>query len=683
MDEHPTSELWIGGLADDLLPAEVKEVLGRYGTAHFVHMGHHPDPNKPLAYAKVTMGSIAEATHAKNALNGVYVDELCNPGEVLLIRFARIGTAAYSSGPTSPSYASPRARPFGRAGSQAEAAHSPRAAPTPTANGGTPARAASSMPSAHSGSSLASSVAGGSAAAPAPAPPLLPPPQRCGSCGAAESATLVLRRCSACKAVAYCTSECQLRDWTARHSGECGTLQGLARLLAAQPAVAATLKDALEAPGSGLGRAVQSLLQARLETPEQFYLPKPSLARYAGFEAVVGGTRLPLNVDRLVDANVLDGLFEEPHSGDVLGPGQGRTNISPSFAGASLLETCCFLRWLYQPDCAVLEEFSAAAAAGGLLGAARLAHQLDARLAHQLDAGSLLEKIGSHLIEAMPAATTAQLIDCLRLADSCELEALADTCIDQLASKLLAELPWPEPLPGQLGGCYAPTLVSLMGRMAASSAGVQETKVAAALADQKRTAEAALAEQKRTADAALADALAEQLRTAQSALAEEKRRATTTSASLAPPVNQPSAYVPPDLPRAVRINKFFKKFVLDIDYPAAMPSPGPSGNGSLQHILQDLPGLYGTKWTVTMTATSSSTLRVYLDSWHQGYPDWHRDKRPIRFYYTAAVLSPAHVQCDNDHGQCINRLPTVFRAAQGLPSRLSIQFAIEWCECAP
>lgn len=163
-----------------------------------------PSPPPPcsslLSYAKVTMGSIAEATRAKNALNGTYVDELCNPGEVLLIRFARISGAAYSSsygsGPTSPSYASPRARPFGRAGSQAEAGHSPRAALTPTANGGPPARAASSLPTAHSGSSLASSAAGGGSSGGAGAAAAA---QQCGSCGAAESATLALRRCSACK----------------------------------------------------------------------------------------------------------------------------------------------------------------------------------------------------------------------------------------------------------------------------------------------------------------------------------------------------------------------------------------------------------------------------------------------------------------------------------------------------
>lgn len=58
--------------------------------------------------------------------------------------------------------------------------------------------------------------------------------------------------------------------------------------------------------------------------PEQFYLPKPSLARYAGFEAVVEGARLPLNADRLVEANVLDALFEAQHSGDVLGHGKVR-----------------------------------------------------------------------------------------------------------------------------------------------------------------------------------------------------------------------------------------------------------------------------------------------------------------------------------------------------------------------
>ena len=147
------------------------------------------------------MGSVAEATRAKDALSGTYVDELCNPGEVLTIRFARI----YGSGPTSPTYAarSPQpaaARPFGRAASLTDSGgRSPRAAGTPTANG-KPAAGASSLASAPSGSSLASSSAGGGgAAAAAPAPPLLPPAQRCGSCGAAESATLVLRRCSACK----------------------------------------------------------------------------------------------------------------------------------------------------------------------------------------------------------------------------------------------------------------------------------------------------------------------------------------------------------------------------------------------------------------------------------------------------------------------------------------------------
>ena len=55
-----------------------------------------------------------------------------------------------------------------------------------------------------------------------------------------------------------------------------------------------------------------------------------------------------------------------------------------------MLETCCFLRWLYQPDRALPDEFASAAAAGGLLGAARLAHKLDA--------GGLLEKIGGHLL---------------------------------------------------------------------------------------------------------------------------------------------------------------------------------------------------------------------------------------------------------------------------------------------
>lgn len=132
----------------------------------------------------------------------------------------------------------------------------------------------------------------------------------------------------------------------------------------------------------------------------------------------------------------------------------------------------------------------------------------------------------------MPNITTAQLINCLHLADSCELEALAGACSDRLASKLLTELPWPEPVAGQLGGCCAPTLVSLMGRMAASSADVQEGKVAAALAQQKRAADAALAEVKRAGEVALAEqkqaanaALAEQTRTAQAALAEQKRAA--------------------------------------------------------------------------------------------------------------------------------------------------------------
>lgn len=65
--------------------------------------------------------------------------------------------------------------------------------------------------------------------------------------------------------------------------------------------------------------------------PEQFYLPKPSLARYAGLEAVVEGARLPLNAERLVEANVLDALFEAQSSGEVLGHGKVRRRLESCF----------------------------------------------------------------------------------------------------------------------------------------------------------------------------------------------------------------------------------------------------------------------------------------------------------------------------------------------------------------
>lgn len=64
----------------------------------------------------------------------------------------------------------------------------------------------------------------------APAVPAGPEPC-CGGCGATPSGSVVLRACSACHAVKYCSAACQLKDWGARHSAECGQLQQLAALL--------------------------------------------------------------------------------------------------------------------------------------------------------------------------------------------------------------------------------------------------------------------------------------------------------------------------------------------------------------------------------------------------------------------------------------------------------------------
>ena len=268
-------------------------------------MGHHPNPSLPVAYAKVTMGSVAEAAAVAAALHNVAVPQLSGGQElkvrcvrrflppasvycvrrivqpdapicthlrpvgtraapatrllqpggmrhlqiqgadrrpcrlVLQVHFARVAAAAVPQSPRSP--LSPRGR-------LPPDSHCITAGAGAGANGKPAAR-----PSNSSGPSLG------------------PPagPQRCGSCGKAESAVLALRRCSACKCVAYCCTPCQHADWQARHSGECAALQQLGGLLAGNGSVAGMLQAAMARPRSGLGRAVQALLAARLAALEE------------------------------------------------------------------------------------------------------------------------------------------------------------------------------------------------------------------------------------------------------------------------------------------------------------------------------------------------------------------------------------------------------------------------------
>ncbi len=98
----------------------------------------------------------------------------------------------------------------------------------------------------------------GPAGSAAPAVPAGPEPC-CGGCGAPPSGSVVLRACGACHAVKYCSAACQLKDWSARHSAECGQLQQLAALL--QQAGAAG------SAGTALDDASTRLLAAALHQP--------------------------------------------------------------------------------------------------------------------------------------------------------------------------------------------------------------------------------------------------------------------------------------------------------------------------------------------------------------------------------------------------------------------------------
>lgn len=249
----------------------------------------------------------------------------------------------------------------------------------------------------------------------------------------------------------------------------------------------------------------------------------------------------------------------------------------------------------------------------------------------------------AHPAEAVPNITTAQLIDCLHLADSCELEALAGACIGRLASRLLAELPWPEPVASQLGGCCASTLISLMGRMAASSAAVQEGKVAAALAQQKRAADAALAEVKRAGEAARAlqkqaanAALAEQTSTAQVALAEQRRAAEVAveekqkaEAALAEQMRTVETLVQHlhavKAPPLALLDSTFSGsntcvFELEVFDPACLPPPRWWSDGVRTHKLF----LAGLMWDVSLAASPlpGSGCAVYGESCNTGWHPW-------------------------------------------------------------
>jgi len=54
---------------------------------------------------------------------------------------------------------------------------------------------------------------------------------KCDSCGKVASATIRLKRCSACKRKMYCSVKCQKQDWKDGHKDVCRTLQSFQRAL--------------------------------------------------------------------------------------------------------------------------------------------------------------------------------------------------------------------------------------------------------------------------------------------------------------------------------------------------------------------------------------------------------------------------------------------------------------------
>ncbi len=54
---------------------------------------------------------------------------------------------------------------------------------------------------------------------------------KCDSCGKVASATIRLKRCSACKRKMYCSVKCQKQDWKDGHKDVCGTLRAFQRAL--------------------------------------------------------------------------------------------------------------------------------------------------------------------------------------------------------------------------------------------------------------------------------------------------------------------------------------------------------------------------------------------------------------------------------------------------------------------
>ena len=92
----------------------------------------------------------------------------------------------------------------------------------------------------------------------------LPAAPRCAVCGAREPEA-ALKRCSACRAVHYCSQQCQLKGWEAGHHEECARLKQLSGLLEApeqQLPIGALrlLAAALQQPGRREGRMLQALL---------------------------------------------------------------------------------------------------------------------------------------------------------------------------------------------------------------------------------------------------------------------------------------------------------------------------------------------------------------------------------------------------------------------------------------
>ncbi|KAI7845149.1 hypothetical protein COHA_001194 [Chlorella ohadii] len=156
-----------------------------------------------------------------------------------------------------------------------------------------------------------------------------------------------------------------------------------------------------------------------------FYLLEASLADLADAAIAVGGYSLPVHSQLL---SLQSGVLRELFRGERESGGQSESVVlREPFCAFTVVDVAWFLRLAYCLDEAQAERDLQQM--GSCLSAVL-------RLAHALDAPRLLKKVERHIADKLSSGSVGAIVECIDLAEQCQLDGLYTKCVLRLAARL-------------------------------------------------------------------------------------------------------------------------------------------------------------------------------------------------------------------------------------------------------